>query len=221
VVTTGPAVEVTGLRVDYAGRTALRDVTLVVPGGAITAVVGPSGCGKTSFLYALNRMHDLNARAVVRGRIRVGALEVSGADTDVLAVRRRVGLIFQRPNPFPMSVYRNVAMPLAEHGLRGRAALEARVEQALRDVGLYAEVRGELDHRATARIEDLLRALRGRYTLVVVTHNLAQARRVSDRLACFWSEDGAGSLLEEGPTAAMFERPAHPAVWDYLTGHVG
>jgi phosphate transport system ATP-binding protein len=176
---------------------------------------------------------------------------------DLEALRRRVGLIFQRPNVFPVSVLGNVTLALEHHGASRREALE-RAEAALREVGLWDELGGDagrpaerlsggqqqrlciaralalepsvllldepcsaLDPVATARIERLLAGLRGRLTMVLVTHNLAQARRASDHLACLWPEDGAGALREHGDTAAMFERARDPTVWDYLTGRLG
>ena len=248
-------IEVADLSVWYGGRQALRGVTLPVGAGGITAVVGPSGCGKSTFLASLNRMTDLVPGCRVAGRIRLGGRDIQDPDTDVVALRRRVGMIFQRPTPFPLSIRRNLTFPLEHHGLRDRAAREAEAEAVLRRVGLWAEVRDRLDAPAlglsggqqqrlclaralaldpevllmdepcsaldpiaSGVIEDLVASLRGRYTVVIATHNLAQARRLADDVAVFWLEDGVGALIEHGPVAATFEAPRHEMTAAYVRG---
>jgi len=226
---------VENLSLSYGGKPALRDISLDIYRGCITALVGPSGCGKTSFLSALNRLTDLIPGCEVSGRVQIGGVDVRDPALDVGALRRRVGMIFQRPAPFPLSIRRNIEMPLKEHGVRGRAELAGRTKRALTDVGLWAEVKDRLDAPALALsggqqqrlciaralalepsvllmdepcsaldplssgvVEDLIVSLRGRITVVIVTHNLAQARRIANFAAFFWVHERAGTLVEFG-----------------------
>jgi phosphate transport system ATP-binding protein len=250
-----PCLDIAGLAVAYAGRPALRDVTLPIHTGRITAIVGPSGCGKSTFLASLNRMTDLVPGCTRHGRIRFHGLDVHDPATDPVALRTRIGMIFQRPNPFPLSIRRNLIFPLEHHRIGDRRQRERLAEAALRRVGLWDEVRDRLDAPALqlsggqqqrlclARalvlepevllmdepcsaldpiaggvVEDLVVSLRGQYTVVIVTHNLAQARRIADDLAVFWVRDGAGTLIEHGPAAATFETPAHDLTAAYVRG---
>ncbi|MBI3180953.1 MAG: phosphate ABC transporter ATP-binding protein [Myxococcales bacterium] len=250
-----PFVRTEGLSVFYGSRAAIREVSLSVNRGCITALVGPSGCGKTSFLCALNRMTDLIPGAKVYGRVELSGEDILDAGADVVALRRRVGMIFQKPNPFPLSVRRNLELPLREHGVRDRSAIEEKVERALRDVGLWEEVKDRLDAPAQALsggqqqrlciaralaldpeallfdepcsaldplaagvVEDRIASLRGRYSVVIVTHNLAQARRIADWVALFWMIDGAGRLVEYGSSKAVFEAATHPITAAYISG---
>lgn len=242
----------------YGATPAILDVTLPIYPATITGIVGPSGCGKSSFLSTLNRLDELVVGARVSGQVLFHDQDVRGRGQDVVALRRRVGMIFQRPNPFPMSIKRNMELGLKAQGLRSRAALEAASEQALQDVGLWDEVKDRLkrsalelsggqqqrlciaraialkpevllmdepcsalDPRASAVVEALIKELGQRYALVVVTHNLAQARRVTQRLAVLWGEGGAGRLVEYGATAALFEAPQEAITAEYLRGQVG
>lgn len=242
-----------GLR--YGSKPAFEGVTLAIPRGRITALIGPSGCGKTSFLNCLNRLTDLIPGCTVSGRVRVGDLDVFGPTTDVLTLRRRVGTIFQKPNPFPFSIRRNLEFPLREHGVRDRHRLDETIETALRDVGLWDEVKDRMRSPATALsggqqqrlclaralalgpevllldepcsaldpissgvIEDLIVRLRDRFTLLIVTHNIAQARRIADEVALFWAQGGAGRLIESGPAREVFDDPKQKLTADYLTG---
>jgi phosphate transport system ATP-binding protein len=242
----------------YGDKPAFQHVSLSINQGCITALVGPSGCGKTSFLTCLNRLTDLIAGCRVSGRIRIDTLNVLASDTDVIQLRRRIGMIFQKPNPFPLSIRRNLEFPLREHGLRDRALAAHTIETALRDVGLWDEVKERLDEPALALsggqqqrlciaralalapemllmdepcsaldplsggvVEDLIISLRGRYTILIVTHNLAQARRIADYAALFWVQDGAGRLIESGPTKQMFEDPRDPLTAAYVSGMRG
>jgi phosphate transport system ATP-binding protein len=253
-----PALSVETLTVRYGDKVALRDVTLAFAPRAITAVIGPSGCGKTTLLSCLNRLTDLIPHCRVTGRVCLGELDVLDPRADVVALRRRVGMIFQRPNPFPLSVRRNLALPLREHGVRDRREIAERTERALRDVGLWDEVRDRLDRPALALsggqqqrlclaralvlrpevilldepcsaldplaagiVEDLLKSLRDRYTLVVVTHNLPQARRIADHTALIWSQGDGGTLIEHGDTESMFQSPHDPLTAAYVAGRVG
>jgi phosphate transport system ATP-binding protein len=246
------------LTLRYGDKTALEGADLSVARGRIMAVIGPSGCGKTSFLSCFNRLTDLIPGCRVGGHVRVGDLDVHHPTTDVLTLRRRVGMIFQKPNPFPFSIRRNLEFPLQEHGVRDRRRLEEKVETALRDVGLWDEVKDRLDRPAAALsggqqqrlclaralalgpevllldepcsaldpisggvVEDLMLRLRGQLTLVVVTHNLAQARRIADDAALFWVQDGAGRLIEHGPMRQLFEEPRQKLTADYISGMRG
>ena len=251
-------VRVEGLAVAYGQRTVLDEVTLDIHRGCITALIGPSGCGKTSFLSTLNRLTDLIPEARVRGEIRMDGVNLLLPGTDVMALRRRIGMIFQRPNPFPISIRRNLELPLREHGVRDRRLLAEKIERALRDVGLWDEVYDRLDSSALALsggqqqrlciaraialepalllmdepcsaldpissrvVEDLILRLRGRFTIVIVTHNLAQARRIANYAAFFWMTERVGNLVEFGHCVPLFEAPAHPLTAAYVSGVAG
>jgi phosphate transport system ATP-binding protein len=244
--------------VSYHDRLAVRGVSLDIPEGEITALVGPSGCGKTSFLHSLNRLTDLIPGCRVTGSIHLcDGTEITHPKTDVLELRRRVGIVFQRPNPFPQSIRRNFEIPLKEHGWSERD-IPGRIEQVLREVGLWTEVSDRLHQSATtlsggqqqrlciARalaldpevilfdepcsaldpiasgvVEDLIHSLKGKVTVVIVTHHLAQARRIADHAAVFWVKDGAGALVEHGPAGRVFSAPADPDAALYLSGARG
>lgn len=252
---TEPIVTVRALSCTYNGHSAFRDVDIDVPKGQITALIGPSGCGKTSLLQSLNRLTDLIPGCRVEGQIRLGDLDVLSKSVDTVALRRRVGMIFQKPNPFPLSIRRNLDLPLREHGMKSKSHRAETVERVLRDVGLWDEVKDRLDESAAklsggqkqrlciARalalepevilfdepcsaldpissgvVEDLIHSLRGRYTVVIVTHNLAQARRIADRVAFFWTGDGVGTLVEQGSAREIFGRPRHELTRAYVEG---
>ena len=251
-------VRVEKLSLRYHGKPAFEDVSLSIPSGSLTALVGPSGCGKTSFLTCLNRLTDLIPGAALSGSISLAGMEVTSGTVDLVALRRRVGMIFQKPNPFPLSIRKNLEFPLREHGMRDRAELDATVEKSLRDVGLWDEVKdrlgatalslsgGQQQRLSIARalalkpelllldepcsaldpisggvVEDLIKSLRPRYTLVVVTHNLAQARRIADQVAVFWVQNGAGRLIEAGGVAQIFSSPRDPLTAAYINGMRG
>jgi len=246
--------------VAFGGRTAVRDVTFDVHAGEVTALIGPSGSGKTTLLRALNRMHDTVRSAEVTGTIRLGELDVYGAGVDPTLLRSRVGMVFQRPNPFPtMSIYDNAVAGLRFNGVRKKALLDEAAESALRAAALWGSVQdrmnahastlsgGEqqrlciaralavepevllmdeptsaLDPIATKRIEELVVELKERVTIVIVTHNMQQAMRVSDRCAfLLMGEDKAGELIEFGPTAQLFSEPSDPRTLDYVNGRFG
>ncbi len=238
----------------YGAHPALKSVSLEIPERSVTAIIGPSGCGKSTLLRSFNRMNDLIPGVRTEGAIAVGDLAVLAPSTDVVELRRRVGMVFQRPNPFPKSITENVAFGLRMLGLRDRGEIAARVEHALRQAALWEEVRerlnrsalqlsggqqqrlciaralavepevllmdepaSALDPTATARIEELVIELKRRYTIVVVTHNMQQAARISDRTAFMLS----GELVEYDATRRLFTSPAKKVTEDYITGRFG
>ena len=248
------AVETREFSLYYGARHALKSVNLDLPEGTVTAIIGPSGCGKSTLLRSFNRMNDLIPGVRVEGRVRISDLDVFSPSTDVVELRRRVGMVFQRPNPFPKSIFENVAFGLRMLGLRDAAELEWRVEQSLLQAALWSEVRDRLgtsalslsggqhqrlciarclavepevvlmdepasalDPTATARIEELVLQLKSRYTLIVVTHNMQQAARISDRTA-FMLE---GALVEVDETRKLFTSPSQRLTEDYITGRFG
>lgn len=246
------------LSIAYQGHQALRNVTLEINRGCITALVGPSGCGKTSFLTSLNRLTDLIPGCQVSGNLHMNELDVLAPTTDLLQLRRTVGMIFQKPTVFPFSLRKNLELPLREHGTHDRTLLASAIEKVLQQVGLWDEVKDRLDHPAQALsggqqqrlclaralaltpdvllldepcsaldplssgiVEDLIASLRGYFTVLIVTHNLAQARRIADHIAFFWSCDGVGELIEYDTAQAIFETPAHELTAAYISGARG
>ncbi|MBI3540461.1 MAG: phosphate ABC transporter ATP-binding protein [Candidatus Eisenbacteria bacterium] len=236
----------------YGAHPALKHIGFDVPAHSVTAIIGPSGCGKSTLLRSFNRMNDLIAGVRTEGEVRVAGLDVRSAD--VVELRRRVGMVFQRPNPFPKSIFDNVAFGLRLLGIRDRAELEARVEQSLLRAALWNEVRDRLnrsalqlsggqqqrlciarclavepevilmdepasalDPTATARIEELVLDLKRAYTIVVVTHNMQQAARISDRTAFLLD----GELIEIDETPRLFTSPSRKLTEDYITGRFG
>ncbi len=253
-------VECEGLALAYGATRAFEDVNLAIGEGRITAIIGPSGCGKSSFLACLNRLTDLIPGCRVRGRLRVGGDDVLSPRTDVVALRRRVGMIFQKPNPFPLTIHRNIDLALRQHRDKrhGVEQRDAVIESVLRDVGLWDEVADRLHEPASALsggqqqrlciaralalepeivlldepcsaldpissgvVEDLIASLKERYTVVIVTHNLAQARRIADDVAFFWMADGCGRLIESGPCREVFEAPREELTAAYVRGARG
>lgn len=246
---------VEGLSLSYSGKPALENVTLDIYKGCITALIGPSGCGKTSLLSSFNRLTDLIPSCHLSGRIRIAGEDIHGVAVDVQQLRRRVGMIFQRPNPFALSIRRNIEMPLREIGMTHRSDLDGRIEDVLRGVGLWSEVSDRLDTSAltlsggqqqrlciaralalepaillmdepcsaldplsSGIVEDLVASLRGRFTVVIVTHNLAQARRIANYAAFFWVRNRAGRLVEYDLCSRLFESPRHEETAAYVRG---
>jgi phosphate transport system ATP-binding protein len=238
----------------YGAHHAIRGITLDLPANAVTAIIGPSGCGKSTLLRTFNRMNDMIPGVRTSGEVRVAGANVLEPGTDVVGLRRRVGMVFQRPNPFPRSIFENVVFGLRMLGLRDRGELEARAEQSLTRAALWDEVKDRLgrsalalsggqqqrlciarclavepqvmlmdepasalDPTATARIEELLLALKDRYTIVIVTHNMQQAARVSDRTAFLLT----GELVEMDETRRLFTSPRQKLTEDYITGRFG
>lgn len=253
-----PVIQVENLSLHYGNKTALDNVTLDIYRGCITALIGPSGCGKTSFLSAINRLTDMIPDCTVEGRVCVEDNDVHHPTSDVQALRRQIGMVFQKPTPFPLSIRRNLSLPLHEHGITQRSEVEAISEQVLRDVGLWDEVCDRLDTAALSLsggqqqrlciaralalkpkillmdepcsaldplasgvVEDLISRLQGRYTIVIVTHNLAQARRIANYAAFFWVKERAGQLVEFGRCQHIFETPTHQLTAAYVNGARG
>jgi phosphate transport system ATP-binding protein len=253
-----PAVSVQGLSLYHGVHPAFEDINLDMYRGCITALIGPSGCGKTSFLSSLNRLTDLISNCKVTGKILLDGMDIHAPATDVQALRRKVGMIFQRPYPFPLSIRKNIQMPLREYGVKNRALLEEKTEMILRDVGLWDEVKDRLDDSAlglsggqqqrlciaralalepeillmdepcsaldplsSAVVEDLILKLQGRYTIVIVTHNLAQARRIANYAGFFWTKERTGKLVEFGRSQQIFEAPSHALTSAYVNGSRG
>jgi phosphate transport system ATP-binding protein len=246
------------LTLRYGDKIAFEDVSIDIAKGEITALVGPSGCGKSSFLQSLNRLTDLIPNCRLTGEITLDGVSIRSGSTDLIALRRRVGLIFQKPNPFPYSIRRNIEFPLKEHGVKSRTERLEIIERRLVEVGLWDEVKDRLDQPALAlsggqqqrlciarslalnpevllldepcsaldpissdTVEDLMLRLRGAYTLVVVTHNLAQARRIASKVGLLWVREDAGRLIEFGSAEQIFEQPEHELTKAYVTGRRG
>jgi len=242
------------LSVHYGGALALDTVTLDIPTHRVTALIGPSGCGKSTFLRCLNRMNDHIPGARVTGQVTIDEDPVYGGDVDPVALRKRVGMVFQKSNPFPKSIFDNVAFGPRVHGERDPVRLREIVERTLRQAALWEEVEDRLDHSAldlsggqqqrlciaralavepevvlmdepasaldpiaTAKIEELIHELKNAYTIVIVTHNMQQAARVSDLTAYFY----LGRLIEFGPTDRLFTNPTRQETEDYITGRFG
>ncbi|MGI8752756.1 MAG: phosphate ABC transporter ATP-binding protein PstB [Acidimicrobiales bacterium] len=252
------AYHIEGMSFFYGAFQALSDVNLEIYGNQVTALIGPSGCGKTTFLRCLNRMNDLVPAARVEGMIRYHGQDLYGSDIKPIELRRKVGMVFQKPNPFPKSIYENVAFTPRANGA-WRSELDGIVESSLRAAVLWDEVKDKLkqsafalsggqqqrlciaravavkpdvilmdepcsalDPIATVRVEGLITELKHDYTIIVVTHNMQQAARVSDRTAFFTSEaDVGGVLVEVGPTDKIFTSPDDKRTEDYITGRFG
>ena len=250
----GAVLEVDRFSLWYGPKQALFDNSLDIQQGFVTALIGPSGCGKSTLIRAMNRMNDLVKGVRVSGEIRLAGRNVYDPGQDVTELRRRMGMVFQKPNPFPRSILSNVTYPVELMGRSGRRGLEAMAERALRDAGLWEEVKDRLsadalslsggqqqrlciaraivtrpevllmdepcsalDPRATAAIEDLIGGLRGAFTVVIVTHNMQQAARVSRNTAFMY----LGRLIEYGRTDVVFTRPRATLTQDYITGRFG
>ena len=238
----------------YGSHQALKDVSIDIPEKSITALIGPSGCGKSTFLKTLNRMNDLVPGVKITGTVKYRDQDVFDPSLDVSALRRQIGMVFQKPNPFPMSIYDNIAYGPRTHGIRNKAKLDDIVEKSLRGAAIWDEVKDRLKKNAlglsggqqqrlciaralavepkvllmdeptsaldpisTSKIEDLATQLREQYTIVIVTHNMQQAVRISDTTAFFL----LGELVEYGQTEQMFSQPQDKRAEDYITGRFG
>lgn len=253
-----PVFTIRNLAISYANKVALRPSSLNISEYSITACVGPSGSGKTSFLLSLNRLLELEPKVKVTGDILFNGSSIFAAGVDFRMLRRRIGTIFQKPFPFPVSIFNNIAIGLKELGITNKAELRDRIEKALRDCTLWDEVSGHLDDNglslsggqqqrlclaralaleptvllmdepcssldphSTAKIEDLLLQLKSRMSIILVTHNLAQAKRISDQLVVFWNEGHGGELIESGPSEKLWQQPSSKITKDYLLGFRG
>ena len=248
-------IEARHVDIHYGDKHAIKDLSIVIPHRMVSAFIGPSGCGKSTFLRAINRMNDTIPSCRLNGEVMLDGLNIYGRDVDVVELRTRVGMVFQKPNPFPKSIFENVAYGPRIHGLaNGKSALAETVEQALRKAGLFDEVKDRLDQPgtslsggqqqrlciaraiavnpevilmdepcsaldpiATARIEELIDELRDKYCIVIVTHSMQQAARVSQRTAFFH----LGNLVESGSTDEIFTSPRDQRTQDYITGRFG
>jgi len=242
------------LNVYYGSFQAIKNASLKMADKTVTALIGPSGCGKSTFLRALNRMHDLTPGARVEGSVTLDGQDIYGPEADAVVIRHRIGMVFQRPNPFPKTIYENVAYGPKIHGEHNRAALDAIVENSLRQAALWDEVKDRLnrsaldlsggqqqrmciarvlavepevilmdepasalDPIATSKIEDLIGELKQEYTVVIVTHSMQQAARISEYTAFFH----LGEIVEIGTTTNIFTRPREKRTEDYITGRFG
>jgi phosphate transport system ATP-binding protein len=246
--------EVSGFNLSYGAKQALFDVNMIIPKGKVTALIGPSGCGKSTLLRSINRINDLLSTVRINGEMKLNGEPVYAPSVDVIELRKRMGMVFQKPNPFPMSIYENVIYSLRIDGERNKAALDEVCERSLRGAALWEEAKDRLhesalgmsggqqqrlciaraiaaepevllmdepcsalDPIATNKIEDLIAGLRGEYTIVIVTHNMQQAARVSDFTAFMY----LGRLIEYGPTSTIFQTPHLQETQDYVTGRFG
>ena len=249
-----PIMTVKDLCLWYGSHQALKNITIDIPEKSITALIGPSGCGKSTFLKTLNRMNDLVPDVKITGDVRYRDANIFDPAQDVSELRREVGMVFQKPNPFPMSIYDNIAYGPRTHGIKNRAQLDEIVEKSLRGAAIWDEVKGRLQKNAlglsggqqqrlciaralavepavllmdeptsaldpisTSKIEELAMQLKERYTIVIVTHNMQQAVRISDRTAFFL----LGELVECGETETLFSTPRDKRTEDYITGRFG
>ena len=247
-------IEARNLELYYGDNHALKSVSLEIPENRITALIGPSGCGKSTFLKTLNRMNDLVPGVRIEGEVLYNGENIYGKDVDVTRLRKQIGMVFQKANPFPMSIYDNIAYGPRTHGIRNRAKLDDIVERSLRDAAIWDEVKDRLNKSAlglsggqqqrlciaralavepdvllmdestsaldpisTSKIEELAMAVKSRYTVVMVTHNMQQAVRVSDMTAFFL----LGELVEFGETERLFSHPRDKRTEDYITGRFG
>lgn len=238
----------------YGKTQALRDINISVPEGSITALIGPSGCGKSTFLKTLNRMNDLVPDARITGSVKYRGKDIFAPGTDVNELRRQIGMVFQKPNPFPMSIYDNIAYGPRTHGIRSKAKLDEIVETSLKNAAIWGEVKDRLkksalglsggqqqrlciaralavdpdvllmdeptsalDPISTTRIEELAMELKSKYTIIIVTHNMQQALRISNKTAFFL----LGELVECDDTEKIFSKPQDKRTEDYITGRFG
>lgn len=250
-----PILRTRNLTLSYGKTIAFENINFSLYQGCLTALVGPSGCGKTSFLTTMNRLCELVPQAKLQGDVILSDKNIFSPNYDVTTLRKKVGMIFQKPNPFPFSIKKNITLPLKEHGTHDKEALEYQTQNALERVGLWHEVKDRLnapalnlsggqqqrlciaralalapeillmdepcsalDPISSGVVEDLIDELRGNYTILIVTHNLAQARRMADYLGVFWVRDQKGCLIEFGTGKQLFESPKDPITASYLSG---
>ena len=250
-----PLLELSNVTVSYGTQVAVRDVDLAIVSNQIMGLIGPSGCGKSSLLAAINRMTDLLPNCKVEGSIQFKSKELLGNKVDLVDLRRKIGMIFQKPNPFPVSIRKNIDLPLKEHGFGDYQQRNEKIESVLRDAGLWDEVKDRLgssalslsggqqqrlciaralaldpevilfdepcsalDPIASGVVEDLIAKLASKATIILVSHDIAQARRIADQIAVFWYEDGAGRLVEVCSDKGQFEKSTHPITRCFIDG---
>ncbi|WP_442601457.1 phosphate ABC transporter ATP-binding protein PstB [Paenibacillus sp. KN14-4R] len=248
------SIHVKDLNLFYGEHQALFDINLNIPDQSVTALIGPSGCGKSTFLRTINRMNDLIDSVRITGEVNVDGHNIYNADTDIVSLRKRVGMVFQRPNPFPMSIYDNIAYGPRIHGIKKKAVLDELVERSLKQAALWDEVKDRLNKSAlglsggqqqrlciarllavepdvllmdeptsaldpisTLKVEELTQTLKDRYTIIIVTHNMQQAARISDTTSFFLN----GILVETDQTDKIFTNPSNQKTEDYITGRFG
>lgn len=258
VLTQAPSLSLKNVSIRYNNTIAIEGANLEVPAGQVTALVGPSGCGKSSLLASINRMTDTITDCRVSGDIFVGSDNIRGEKTDLTQLRRQVGMVFQQPNPFPLSIAENIRFPLKEHGIKDKAIVDEIVETVLSQVGLWDEVKDRLNVNAlqlsggqqqrlciarclalkpnvilfdepcsaldpisSATVERLIKQLTPEYTVLMVTHNLSQARRIADHMAVCWVQSGCGCIIESGDVDSIFERSVHPITRAFCHGEKG
>ena len=230
--------EVRNMDLYYGSFHALKNINIDIPEKEITAFIGPSGCGKSTFLKSLNRMNDLVEGCRISGGIKLDGVDIYKDKMDVNVLRKRVGMVFQKPNPFPMSIYDNIAYGPRTHGIHNKAQLDEIVERSLRGAAIWDEVKDRLNKSAlgmsggqqqrlciaraldpisTSKVEELATELKENYTIVMVTHNMQQAARISDKTAFFL----LGELVEMGPTERVFATPVDKRTEDYISGRFG
>ncbi len=249
-----PFIAIENVSLYYGTSKALKNISLNLGEKVVTAFIGPSGCGKSTLLRCLNRMNDLIDGVRIEGTLKIGGHDIYAKDVDVIELRKRVGMVFQKSNPFPKSIYENVAYGLRLHGVKAKSDLDARIEESLQGAALWDEVKDRLhssalglsggqqqrlciaraiaikpevilmdepasalDPIATARVEDLILDLKKQFTIVIVTHNMQQAARISDQTAFFY----IGELVEFGSTGKIFTNPSQKRTEDYVTGRFG
>jgi len=253
-----PCLSLNKVSISYNGIPAIEQASLKVAAGKITALVGPSGCGKSSLLASINRMTDTVPHCQVSGEIRLDERNILDAATDLSTLRQQIGMVFQQPNPFPLSILDNIRFPLKEHGIHDPQKIHTIVEKVLKEVGLWDEVKDRLKSQAlqlsggqqqrlciarclalkpkvilfdepcsaldplsSATVENLIKQLTPEYTVLMVTHNLAQARRIADHVAVCWVQAGCGCIIESGDTESIFERSIHPITRAFCQGEQG
>lgn len=252
---TNSLLKLSQVTITYGDQLAVRNVDLEVATNRITALIGPSGCGKSSVLSAINRMTDLNSDCRVGGSIQFESQEILNGKVDLIELRQRIGMIFQKPNPFPVSIRKNIELPLKEHGMGDKNQRGEKIELVLKETGLWDEVKDRLntsalklsggqqqrlciaralalepelilldepcsalDPLASGVVEDLISNLKSKATIVLVSHDIAQARRIADQIAVFWYEDGAGRLVEFCENKEQFENSTHPITRCFIDG---
>jgi len=248
-------IEIENLSLSYGNKNAFTNVNMSIYANSINAIIGPSGCGKTSFIRCLNRLTDIIPQCNVTGSIKFNGLDILHKKTDVISLRRDIGMIFQKPNPFPMSIRKNLEYPIREHGIRDKKKIKSLIQTSLEDVGLWHEVKDRLDTSALSLsggqqqrlciaralalspkvilmdepcssldpissgvVEDLIYKIKSRLTVIIITHDLAQAKRIASYASFFWVKDDCGTLVESGTAQKIFNIPGNRLTMNYING---